>query len=346
MEKKIIPIIACDFGYGYVKIYDGKNFITFRSLVSVGRKIRFVSGLATLTDLNCLSVKVGDDQYFVGDLAERQGGDVLQVLDKDKVLHKSTEILIKTGLGLLAGNYTEVAVVTGLPVSYYNDEQKNAMSEILRQKHTITYDKSLLGKKDEVVDFTVHFTSIVPQPIGTLWDLVLDEKGDLIDKTLASKNIGLVDIGFGTTDFAVSRCLEYIDRSSKSIPTAIHSVCSLVSQYLSDQIGEEVQIYEIEKAMLSKKISIRGSTYDLTPFINKAVDVIFMDIKTVLDALWDRERQLDAYVITGGGANLFGQSFKNAFGKKANVIVPSMPSSSNVKGFYKYMHRKMYRGNQ
>ena len=55
MDKKI-PIIACDFGYGYVKIYDGKNFISFKSLVSAGRNIRFNTGMANLTELNCLNV--------------------------------------------------------------------------------------------------------------------------------------------------------------------------------------------------------------------------------------------------------------------------------------------------
>ena len=60
------------------------------------------------------------------------------------------------------------------------------------------------------------------------------------------------------------------------------------------------------------------------------------------DSLWDKERQLDAYVITGGGANLFGDKFKEAFGDRRTVIIPKMPSGSNVRGFYKYMIRKMY----
>lgn len=345
-EKEKLNILAADYGYGDVKIFDGKENIKFQSLLSRARKIRFVNEISGGKELEKIHVRIDGEDWFVGDLAYRQGSEIIQVLNKEKFGHKSTDILIKTALSFMArklsGNPKKFHTITGLPVSVCSSENIKMLENSLQGEHAAEFNWELLGKPSEKIEYKVDKVKVIPQPMGTLFDLVLDDKGqvketdDALD--LAEGSIAIIDIGFGTTDFMISEGFEYIDKYSRSINSAVSNVCANLSNRISEDLKEEIPIYEMQRHLLTREIASGGKVIDLKDVIENVLDDIFQEIYTTGQSLWKQKKNIDAFIITGGGAYLFFDRFKSVLGSQANILRPEKEAEySNVKGFYKFM---------
>lgn len=341
-------IIASDFGYGYTKACSNKDFIKFPSLLSKARNIRFVSEIASdASDLEKLWVDLDGNEFFVGKLAYSQGTEIIQVLHKDKFLHKSTEIIMKSALGYISKNFQgspkEFDCISGLPVSFCTSEAKENLANMLRGSHEITFKRDLVKKDPEKVLFSINDVKIMPQPLGSLFHVILDQNGNFKDDSvdLASGSIAIIDIGFGTTDFTIIDNLEYIDKYSRSINSAVSNVCSNLSNVLSEQIQEEIPVYDIQNSLYNKEIVIGSQRIDLKDAIDKVVDDVFQEIYSQGQALWKQKKSISCFIVTGGGAHLFFEKFKETFGPEYDIrTVKDIDSSfANVSGFYKYMTR-------
>jgi len=334
-----MKVLGVDFGYGYVKYFDGKNKKKIVSLVAPSRYLRFSTGMAEKDPLNFLDVEIAGGRYFVGSLAKEQGLDPFQVLDKDKVFHETTKILLYSVLARLSSG--EVFSVSGLPVSYYDEEKVEYLKGILRGKHAV---KFFLNGKPEERTFSVKDVLVIPQAVGSFFDLLLDSNGNVRKENskLSESTVAVIDIGFGTTDFAVIRNLEYIDKSSRSIAIGVKDLLEMIREEIAKEAKEELALYEIEDYITKGKteIPLRGRKIDISKVLAWASSTIFSKLKTVSDYLWDKEKTIDLYLITGGGSILLGKLFRDVYGKKVSVVFADDPSFSNVVGFYKYGVRK------
>jgi len=333
--------ITIDAGYGYIKVFDGQNQVIIPSVISQSRQIRFKPKTRNMELINNLNVKINGDGYFVGQLAINQGKDPMQVLDKNKVFHSTTKVSMLVGIAMLANNGETIKVVTGLPISYYENSQKNELEKILKGKQNVEFDGFLLDKENEAKEFTVSSVVMLPQPIGSLFNMILDDAGDIKDEmvNLANGTVAVIDIGYGTTDFLVMKELDYVDRSSRSISIGIKDIYDDVREALQEMSKEEVPLYKIEETRDSKKISLKGVEYDLFNAYNHACRVVFSKIKTIIDPLSDREQTISNYVITGGGVHLLGDLFKTIY-TNVNIIVLDNAQMANVLGYAKYAKNK------
>ena len=57
---------------------------------------------------------------------------------------------------------------------------------------------------------------VIPQPFGSLFNLMMSETAELSDKRYVQEKIGVVDVGFRTTDYTVSDKTKYSGRGSGS----------------------------------------------------------------------------------------------------------------------------------
>lgn len=341
-EEKIEKVIGIDAGYGYIKAFDGKDQVIIPSIIAPARDIKFLSRMRKQDELSNLKVKVGDDWYFVGTLAKEQGKDPIQVLDRNKVFHIATKVSMLVGLGYLAKNNSNVKVVTGLPVSHFNPKEREALELSIKGKQRIEFDYSLIGGKVEVVEFNVTEVKILPQPIGSLFNMIMDDKGNVMDDMvdMASGTVAVLDIGFGTTDLLVMKELDFVDKSSRSINIGVKDIMDDIREQLVVASSEEVPLYEIEATRETKSIFLKGKTYDLSSFYQRSCNSIFTKIKTICDAIWDREQTIGTYIITGGGVHLVGNLFKSIYGTRVNVHLINDAQFANVKGYYKYVKKQ------
>src|SRR5215813_363938 len=117
------------------------------------------------------------------------------------------------------------AVVTGLPVSHYTQERVKQIQDLLNRADNV---QILSGEAPVKVDRV----KVIPQPFGSYFDLVLNEDGKLKEPEKIRQRVGIIDIGFQTTDLALA-IPQFVEASSGSLVVGVRSVADQLSRDLA-----------------------------------------------------------------------------------------------------------------
>ncbi len=327
-------VLGVDIGYGFVKGYDGQNEIVFPSVVGIGRDISYQTLLTNYkSPLDTLSINYNGKNYFIGDYAIRQSSIPSRSLDIKKPEDLNTLLLYLTALGIYSTEQQkQFSVVTGLPTNYILSYQ-NQLADLLSGEHHITIK---LRGKNENKQFVVNDIRIVPQPFGTLFNLVLDNNGQVADHEMSNKIVGIADIGFKTADFVVSDSLEFVDRLSSSSTNGMVSAYEIIAAMIRSRYKIDKKDYELDQIVKNKSIRIAGEDHDISDIISEAYYNLAAKIKTELDSLWDY-RELDSIILTGGGGEALSEYLIPRFN---NMMLVQDAQFANVKGFWKLAKNK------
>ncbi len=322
-------VLGIDIGYGFVKCFDGESEIVFPSVVGIGRDISYHSLLSTYNSpLDRLSLTNNGKKYFIGNYAIRQSSIPSRSLDIKKPEDINTLLLFLTALGIYSPEpQHQFKVVTGLPTNYilsYQEQLKN----LLQGEHHIAIQ---LNNRTEEKQINVNEITIVPQPFGTLYNLALDNNGQVEDRDMTNKIVGIADIGFKTADFVVSDSLEFVDRLSSSSNSGMVSAYEIIAAMIRSKYKIDKKDFELDQIVKSKTIKIAGVNHDISDMISEAYYNLAAKIKTELDSLWDY-RELDAIILTGGGGEALSEYLIPKFN---NMMLVQDAQFANVKGFWK-----------
>jgi len=294
-----MEIFGIDIGFGFTKATNGNEFVIFKSLMGEATEIQFKMDLSTDTFAKNLHVTIDDQSYFIGDFAEQQSNARKYTLDQELLVKDFVKIFGLTGLGVLTEKTIPLNVVSGLPVGYF-EQYRQQFAKILKGSHEITFhktDQTVVSKKLEIKN-----VKMIPQPLGTLLNLLMDDDGKVINKELAQQKVGLVDIGFRTTDFTVIDHLRYIERGSSTTDTGTSKCFAVIAKKLRKECGVNVELFRLYKAVETGFIKIRGHEYNISKFRDQvfanAAEVIASDI----DRLWADDWDIDTIILTGGGS--------------------------------------------
>ena len=325
--------VGVDLGYGFVKYLDDSKEYIFPSVVGLGGDIQYKSDMFLETDtLKNLHIEIGNESFFVGDLAIRQSEIASRSLDQDRSKDKNSKVLMLTALNLLSKrDEQQFNLVTGLPTNYYaayKDDWKNSLEG--------NY-KTRMWKDDKLWErsFHVNNAKIVPQPFGTLFNLLLNNSGEIVDQDLTNQMVGIVDIGFKTTDLAVSNNTEYIDRLSFSTTTALSTIYRIVGERLLREYKIDKEDHQLDECINSKTIKIAGQEHDISTLIDNAFRMVAGKIATEIESKWDF-KQFDRILLTGGGGKTLSPYITNSF---PNMVLVDDAQVANVKGFQKLANK-------
>ena len=342
-------IISADFGYGMTKAFNGKQFIGVNSLIGEPTKIRFNPHMKSETiskpDLTWINCEIDGIKRFIGELALRQSSLVYQILDKDKIKYNETAYLMKAVIGLIAPNNSVISLITGLPVAYYDDKQKEILAQTLKGKHVVRFDWDRNNTYKYTIEYIIKDVKVIPQPMGTFFDFILNTKGKLNKEAVGEEllqsfidgTVAIIDIGYGTTDFCVVKELEYIERSSGSLDKAMGTVFEIIANELIQYSGMTIPIHILTDAVIKRgNITLDGKIYDLKDITYRALKSVFDEILISIKAAWRTEYQIDYYIITGGGSITMRSFFQEELGGKGTLYTPKSAVFSNVMGYWKY----------
>ena len=327
--------IGLDLGYGYVKgVNEAGKEVLFPSLVCEGHDRRlselFGGASGSLRDNIHLVVSDGDSrEIFVGDLAKQEGGLISFTLNENKTTHPSTkDLLTAAGFLLFPDTYTPVHLVTGLPLNQYlrgKDEFKHMLSKI---NVSVRHKNEQISKR---INFA-HIT-IFPQAAGAVYHAIWDERSKYFIK---GSYLGLIDIGFKTTDFItflVEDKLTLINNLSGTINTGISVVQSAISKKFTDKVGSNLDVPALMRLIENGRIWFDGSEISFVKEIEAAKQDVAKHIQNNLKSVWGENiRYFHTVFLAGGGAAMLGHAFS---GMHANVVTVKNPQFANAKGFLK-----------
>ncbi len=329
-----MSIIGIDIGFGYTKATDGTKETIFKSILGEATEIQFQDELFPRKKQEFLSISLDGKNYFVGDLAERQSNVRLFTLDQSQFIAQFARILALVSLGNLVENFENVSVITGLPVGYYK-QFKDALATSMLGEHKFSFFK---GNGEEVEkNITVGKVRIIPQPYGSLLSIFLDEEGKVKNADFFKQKIGVIDIGFRTTDYIVSDKLQYSERGSKTTDNGISKAFSIIANKLREKSGVNVEIFKLYDYLIKGSVKIKGKEYDLTGIREQVLQQLAAQIASDAERFWVDDWDMDSILISGGGGALLEKYLRPLLPSSTLVFNPAEDGRFfNVKGYLKY----------
>ena len=323
-------IVGCDVGFGHVKTVTANGLDDFPAVVApyeaegFGLPAAFGSGTRS-------GLRYRGGTYLVGTEALRWSARRWVSLDRDWVGSEVYRVLALTALHRRVPHPgAEVRLVTGLPVGDL-DRHGEGVRAALVGHHTI--ERLPSGEPWEV---TVAEVRVMPQPFGTLLALVLDDAGDLRDPTLGRGRLGIIDIGFRTTDYLTVDGLTTLSSRSLSRNTGMVDVLLDVSRAIQSHYGLALDPHEVDEAVLRGTICLSGQDVRIQPMLDPLLEDHAKALAGHATMLWGRGQALQAILVTGGGGQLLGPHLAS-LGPHVRVVPNARVQ--NAIGYYRYGRR-------
>lgn len=330
-----MQILGIDLGFGFTKATNGERSLVVKSVIGEATDQQFGGPMpeARLGD-DHLHLEMEDRGIFAGDLAERQSSLRSFTLDQDRFITDSAKVLALAVASDLARPDEPINLVTGLPISSFR-AKADELTRLLRDRHAFTVIDAD-GKRHRTV-LEISDVRVIPQPFGSMYDMVLDDAGKVGDRQILQQKIGIVDIGFQTSDLTVSDSGTFLERASQSTETGVGRAFATIAGKIREKSGVTVELYRLYEAMEEGRIKIRGDSFDLSRLIEHVMTQLATDIASDANRLWADEWDMDAIVITGGGGAVLAPYLAPLLsGRVLPVETGRDARLNNVRGFWKY----------
>ena len=300
--------MGIDIGYGVTKAVRSDGQVKhFRSVVGLGMPDTF--GIA---HDNFTVVRINGATYTVGEEAEKYRLPLITVRSRNSIESIAYRALLLACLGEdVSGRH---AIVTGLPLGYYNS------------------DKSRVVKKFRET-LPICEIKVVPQPMGTFYDLLFDDKGDVCHADFMDRKIAVIDIGTYTTDLLVMDKATPVAGVSGYVEIGIDTLTKNIIKSLLP-LRRNISSGEIEKAIKTNTIKKEGQEMDISDIMAENKSAIAVNIWSWVQSRLGAEEDIDVLVLTGGGSEILSSYFV-----QGNIIMPNSPFLSNAMGFCKIARR-------
>ena len=327
-------ILAADIGFGYTKATDGRQSQVFKSIVGEANQVQFAEALLPSQAAQPRHFAIGGEEVFVGELAETQSRGRGFTLDHAQFIAKYAKILGLTSLAPYVDHGDPVRLVPGLPISFFR-KYKDALTTLLQQRHTVTVVQANGTREDKTI--YIEKVRVVPQPFGSLFNQMLDGQGKALNQRFIQEKIGVIDIGFRTTDFTVSDKTRYSERGSLSTDSGMSVAYNAIANVLHEKSGTQVELYRLYEAVTRGTIKIKGQKYDLTALAQHAFAQLATRIATEANRLWADDWDIDAIIVTGGGGATLAPFLQPQIeGEVLAVPTDQDTRLHNVNGYWKY----------
>ncbi|MBW2452293.1 MAG: ParM/StbA family protein [Deltaproteobacteria bacterium] len=340
-----MEVLGIDVGFGFSKATNGRESLVFKSVLGDATDIQFREAMLqnAESDDEHLQVEIDGKSYFVGELAERQSNVRFFTLDQAQFVGKFAKVLALAATAKLVKGFVPVNLVTGLPIGYYN-KHKAELSKLLAGEHQVALIDNA-GKRLEK-SIKVDKVRVIPQPFGSLFNLMLNDLGELGDKRLLKDKIGIIDIGFRTSDYTVSDKMRYSERGSRTTDSGIARAFNVIATKLRENSGVNIELYRLYDAVDRGQVKIRGKVYDIQGLTEQVFGQLASTIANEVDRLWVDDWDIDYMVITGGGGAVLNKYLKPLLHGEILVTNPDLDMRLyNVHGYYKFGQHLWARGN-
>jgi len=321
-QGKMDRIIGLDIGYGYTKmVYERLSGITTECFPSVVSNYEIGLDAEGLEGDKEAIIKIGEQLFLCGNEAIKQKK-ALKFESRDKAWINSIayEVLCRAALQKYNFPSDRTVIATGLPVAYYKADRERLAKKITE----IAKD---YGDKCIV--------KVVPQPLGSFFNMFFDAKGNIINDQLRPEHIGIVDVGFKTTDILAFSEMRPIMRMSTSFDTGISTAYDSIARDIYAEYGLMLEPHTIGQAVKLGYVKTFGEQHDISKFSKNRLTELAEAIRAEVATLWGDTREIDRILLTGGSV-LILRTFLDKY-KQGRVLENSQ--TANAAGFFKYAKR-------
>jgi plasmid segregation protein ParM len=307
--------IGIDIGYGNVKVNTGERSFSFPSIVG-----NYQESVSIGFDRNVLEcVEIDGEKFLIGESAKRHSSRHFTSRSRDWIETIHYKALLKHAL-VKCGVSGAAVITTGLPVDFMGDKERLA-----------AIVKDVASKVE--VNASVH---VLPQPVGAFFSLLFDEKGSVLEAQLASSRVGILDIGYFTTDLLTIASLTVVEKQLASFENGVSTALEAIRQDLADTFKLQLDIRRTEEAVRRGKVTVFGEERDITAMCGKWLRELEGEIQAHAQTIWGNAADLDRVILSGGGAAMLSP-YLNLY-RHATVIRNA--ADANAAGFHRNSFRR------
>lgn len=330
-----MKVLGADIGFGFTKATDGRQFQIFKSVVGDAMDVQFGESLLPANTPFPRHFVIGGQSYYVGELAEAQSRGRGFTLDPNQFLTQYARTLAIAALAPFADSGEPLRLVTGLPISFFR-KHREALMTLLQNRHSVTIVKPGTSEREEKT-LNIERVRVIPQPFGSMFNLMLNDMGKPASQRFISEKIGIIDIGFRTADYTISEKTRYLERGSQSSDAGIAIAYQAIANVLHEKSGVAVELYRLYDGVSRGTIKIKGKRYDLTGIVQAAFQQLAGRIAQEVNRLWADDWDIDAIVITGGGGAVLAPHLAPLLEGEVLPVPPDQDARlNNVHGYWKY----------
>ncbi len=330
-----MQVIGIDIGFGFTKIISGSNYLMFKSVIGDAVDVQFKNQFVSAQDQESFfQVDLNGHSYFVGSIAEQQSNTRHFTLDHERFVTKFAQPLALAALARIASDGDPIKIVTGLPI-HYLQKHKKVMRKLLWGRHTLLCTDQNESEREVILD--VEDVRVVPQPFGSVFSLLLNDHGGSADTRFLKEKVGIIDIGFCTSDYTISDRTHYIERGSATSELGIAKAFRRIADELKDKCKVDIELFRLYDAVHDGSIRIFGESIDITELTNDTFQALAADIANEIQELWADEWDLDSVLITGGGGAVLAPYLESLLAGEINTISGNDDARlNNVLGYWRY----------
>lgn len=329
MTAQEVHSIGLDIGTYAIKLRDQMGQSLQIGQVSIPGNFQVGSMLGMKAAETPMKISLSSGAEFYVGAGSHDAGRPIENLDMER-FNGTPEMI-----ALIYGTFTRhiqqfgrfqqpLALTVGLPLQTLTedviDETVPRVQAWLKGHHSWHAD----SRPHEVYVRSVRVTS---QPVGGLFDFLLDSEGKLLSvrRQAFSQEIGTITIGMNTLELLVSRQKEVIRRFTLGSTVGVRRLLEIVNGQRLYTLGE-----------LDNQL--RNGTLD----VSNALPIWERELMGEIERAWGQTWKRFAYVlIMGGGAILLRNSFPYRFGDRA--VVPADPVFAVASGLWKLGIRQQRR---
>ena len=313
--------LGVDVGYGHTKALSSTGVsVLFPSAVGLADAQHFrleFNGRPSVVTRGG-TVQFDGASYLYGEPALRHARTVVHPRDRRWIESRPYRILWHAVLESLVVPGMVPRIVTGLPVSFYPDRERlhNVVCALLQDR----------GISDAQV-------TVVPQPFGSFFDSVFDLHGHVQDEAQALAHVGIVDVGYFTTDLVEVNDLEFVQKGSGSIEVGVATVLDTLRRVIAEELARPLDAQEAEQVLRDRCLKVKEHMHDLGGLCDLAVREAATAVAAYVRQLWSGAEGLDRLLLTGGGGMVFQPFLQAEF---PELMLAPAPVLANARGFLQY----------
>lgn len=176
---------------------------------------------------------------------------------------------------------------------------------------------------------------VYPTPMGSLARLVIAPDGASLQNEFARGKIGIVDIGYGSTDVIILDRLRYSRRAACSFGIGVARCLGAAAGRIKEKSGETLSVDALLMGLRMGTLTVRGQEYSLANLRDRLFRQTANDLAENITQLWRDDWDIDVIIITGGGGSLLATPLSERLPGDIRLLEnPIDPRMNNAMGFH------------
>lgn len=314
-----------DLGMGANKLFGAPGGLQVLSQVATNGTQHLMNTVGLRQRQRPLEIKTEHGSFYVGEGAHDYGRPV-ENLDFERLTGApEMKALLYGSLTRYQQQYgaitQPIVMMVGLPLQMMSGETAREFANQVRTWLKGTHTWKADGQEQQVEIVEIKLT---PQPVGALFDYVLDDDGKFIQERggLLKQEVGILSVGFNTLELLVVRDRAPVERFTAGQTVGVRRLLELVNPTGAYSLGE-------------LDTQLRAGHLD----ISAALPVWAREVNGEIEKRWGSAfKRFARVIVVGGGALLLNGELTRQFNGKA--VLSDQPVLSIARGLHKLLLMK------